>query len=117
METPSSRAKSRDLCADAIKSCRMQEFWVYIMASPSRVLYIGFTNDLSRRVSEHKQGTLPGFASRYNLQYLVYFEKANSAGDGIAREKQLKKWRRDKKVRLIESMNPNWDDLYDQLLT
>ncbi|MDQ2987339.1 MAG: GIY-YIG nuclease family protein [Armatimonadota bacterium] len=89
----------------------MQEFWVYIMASHSRVLYIGFTNDLSRRVWEHKQGTLPGYASRYNVQYLMYFEKASAAVDGIAREKQLKKWRRDKKVNLIESMNPNWDDL------
>jgi putative endonuclease len=86
-------------------------FHVYILSSLSRVLYVGVTNDLSRRVYEHKQGAVPGFTARYNVRRLVYFEEFAGALSAIAREKQLKRWRRGKKVCLIESSNPLWRDL------
>jgi len=84
---------------------------VYIMASESGVLYIGVTNDLERRVIEHKKKMVPGFSARYNLQKLVYFESFGNVQDAIAREKQLKGWLRRRKVALIESVNPHWNDL------
>jgi len=81
------------------------------MSSYSKVLYIGVTNNLERRVQEHKLGIAPGFTKKYNVKFLVYFETTNSVLDAIEREKQLKRWRREKKVRLIESTNPHWKDL------
>ena len=84
---------------------------VYIMASESGVLYIGVTNDLERRVIEHKKKLVPGFSARYNVQKLVYFEFFNNPSAAIAREKQLKGWLRRRKVALIESVNPRWNDL------
>ena len=84
---------------------------VYIMASVSGVLYIGMTNDLERRVLEHKKKTVRGFSTRYNVQKLVYFESFGYVHAAIAREKQLKGWLRRRKVALIESTNPKWDDL------
>jgi putative endonuclease len=86
-------------------------YYVYILASVSRVLYIGVTNDLERRIIEHRQGITPGFASRYHVHRLVHIETYPSAGSAIAREKQLKHWRREKKTALIEAENPGWRDL------
>ena len=85
--------------------------YVYIMASRSRTLYIGVTSKIERRVFEHKYKLLAGFTARYNITRLVYIEQAPTISDAIAREKQLKKWRREKKIALIEAQNPNWDDL------
>ena len=84
---------------------------MYIVASPSRTLYIGVTNDLVRRVHEHKMKELRGFTATYKVSRLVWFEESANPSDAIAREKQLKNWRRDKKIQLIESVNPSWDDL------
>ena len=86
-------------------------YCVYIMASESGVLYIGVTNDLERRVIEHKKKMVPGFSARYNVQKLVYFELFSNVNAAIAREKQLKGWLRKRKVALIESVNLHWNDL------
>jgi len=91
-------------------------FYVYIMTNRPRshVLYTGVTGNLLRRVFEHKNKILPGFTSRYNLTRLAYYECFTDPGAGIDREKEIKGWRRSKKVRLIESMNPHWDDLAER---
>ena len=91
----------------------MRTYYVYIMASRSRVLYTGVTNDLARRVNEHKRSLTPGFTSRYRITRLVYFEEFGDVRDAIAREKQLKGWVRARKVRLIEQKNPTWKDVAD----
>lgn len=91
-------------------------FYVYIMASISRVLYIGLTNNLARRVQEHKQGLIKGFSSKYKTHRLVYFEHTSDISIAIEREKQLKKWRREKKLNLIEKDNIKWIDLSEELL-
>ena len=84
-------------------------FHVYLLASRNHgTLYLGVTNNLSRRVWEHKQKLTPGFTSRYDVERLVWFEEYDRILDAIAREKSLKKWRRDWKIRLIEADNPNW---------
>ena len=88
-------------------------YYVYILASKKHgTLYIGVTNDLVRRVYEHKTKAAPGFATKYGVDKLVLFEIYDDPATAIAREKELKKWRRDWKTRLIEEQNPNWDDLY-----
>jgi len=89
----------------------MSHAFVYIMASASRVLYVGVTNDLLRRVAEHKSKSHAGFTARYNVTRLVYFEEGTDIEEAIFREKEIKGWRRSKKVLLIESFNPAWDDL------
>src|SRR5437899_7930400 len=89
----------------------MRVYCVYIMASRSRVLYTGVTNDLARRVNEHKQGLTPGFTSRYRITRLVYFEEFADVRDAIAREKQIKAWTRARRIRLVEGRNPSWQDL------
>ncbi len=89
----------------------MKEPCVYILASRGGTIYIGVTSDLQRRVHEHREGLVPGFTSRYNVTRLVYFEEFPTMLEAIAREKQLKGWRREKKVTLIEAMNPRWRDL------
>jgi putative endonuclease len=89
----------------------MKQYFVYIMTSKSGTLYIGMTSNLPRRVYEHKHKLIEGFTSRYNINRLVYFETFNLAQDAIIREKQIKKWRRSKKIELIESQNPAWLDL------
>ncbi len=86
-------------------------FYVYIMASRSRVLYVGVTNNLERRLWEHRAGQPVGFTSRYRIRRLVYFEEYSSARGAIEREKQLKGWVRARKTALIESTNPGWQDL------
>ena len=90
----------------------MKSFYVYIMSSKRNgTLYIGVTNNLEKRVSEHKSGLVPGFSKDYQIKYLVYFEEAASIEDAIEREKQIKRWSRKKKIDLIEKENPEWDDL------
>jgi putative endonuclease len=86
-------------------------YYVYIVASRSHVLYTGVTNDLERRVFEHKNKLTPGFTSKYNVDRLVYFEDTGDVLAAIAREKQVKAWTRAKRVALIESINPDWRDL------
>ena len=89
-----------------------RSFYVYIMTNPRKtVLYTGVTNNLLRRVYEHKNKLTPGFASKYNVTDLVYYEMAETAEVAIAREKQLKAGPRQRKIELIESMNPTWRDL------
>jgi putative endonuclease len=88
-----------------------QRFFVYVMASQSRVLYVGLTRNLLRRVCQHRSGALGGFTSRYRVTRLVYFEETSSVRVAITRERQLKSWSRRKKVALIESMNAGWLDL------
>ncbi len=86
-------------------------YWVYMMASKTRTLYIGITNNLERRVWEHKQKETPGFTERYDVTMLVYCEGFGDVTVAIGREKELKGWRREKKVALLESMDPKWQDL------
>jgi putative endonuclease len=88
-------------------------YYVYIMASLSRVLYIGVTSNLERRVSQHKTHELPGFTSRYEVTRLVYYETLTDVRAAIALEKKLKAWSRAKKIALIESDNTDWKDLSD----
>ncbi len=89
----------------------MKRYYVYIMSSKTRTLYVGVTNNLERRVYEHKQKLIPGFTSKYNLTWLVYYAETNDVREAIAREKQIKAWSRAKKLALIEEMNPEWEDL------
>jgi putative endonuclease len=86
-------------------------YYVYLLASRSRVLYTGVTNNLERRVHEHKHGELDGFTKTYRVWRLVFFERYDNPRAAIAREKQIKRWRRDKKIMLIELANPTWEDL------
>ena len=88
---------------------------MYIMASKSRVLYIGITNSLDRRVMQHKSDLIEGFSQKYRCHRLVYYESYDDVRDAIDREKQLKRWNRSKKVWLIERMNPTWEDLAEGL--
>ena len=94
----------------------VREYYVYILASRRNgTLYFGITNDLARRVFEHREGMGARFAQRYGVKLLVYFESYPDVRDAIAREKMLKKWRRDWKLQLIEANNPQWRDLYESL--
>src|SRR5215213_8207610 len=92
-------------------SSQMREFFVYIMTNSSRTLYIGMTNSLEQRVWQHKEKTIPGFTRRYNLTILVYFESYPDRRTAFERERQLRYWLRDRKISLIEAMNPDWLDL------
>lgn len=85
------------------------------MASKGRALYTGVTNNLLRRVCEHKQGIGSKFAAKYNINQLVYYDFTGDVLAAITREKQIKSWRRSKKVTLIETMNPEWRDLYEDI--
>ena len=89
----------------------MRTYAVYILSNTSRMLYIGVTGDLDRRIWEHKQKLIDGFTSRYNLHSLVHLELFGNINAAIAREKELKRWGRSKKAELINSKNPNWLDL------
>jgi putative endonuclease len=90
----------------------MKSYYVYILTNKhNNVLYTGVTNNLTRRVYEHRQKLVPGFTQKYNSTKLVYFEETNDVLSAIAREKQLKKWRREWKKNLITGFNPNLDDL------
>ena len=88
-----------------------REYFIYIMASPTRNTYIGVTNNLERRVWEHKNHATPGYATKIGVTKLVYVETCPDIRDAIAREKEFKDWRREKKMALIERENPHWNDL------
>ncbi len=92
----------------------MKHYFVYILTGKSGVLYTGMTNNLERRVYEHKHKLTKGFTRKYNVDRLVYVETFGNVNEAIAREKQIKSWRRSKKVELIESMNPDWKDLSEE---
>jgi putative endonuclease len=102
---------------ESILELIVKQYYVYILASKKNgVLYIGMTNDLRKRVFESKNNLVDGFTERYNVNKLVYFELTNQSQDAINREKRLKKWKRRWKIELIESMNPEWKDLYFEKL-
>ena len=88
-----------------------KQYYVYILTNASRTLYVGVTNNLERRVWEHKSKMVEGFTSKYNINWLVWFAEANDVREAIAMEKKIKVWTRAKKVELIEAMNPEWRDL------
>jgi putative endonuclease len=95
----------------------MKSYWIYILASKKNgSIYVGITNDLSRRVYEHKQKMIEGFTKKYNITLLVYAEEFYDVNDAICREKSIKKWNRGWKIKLIEENNPNWMDLYETIL-
>lgn len=94
----------------------MKSYFVYILASKKDgVLYVGVTSNLSKRTWEHRSGAVEGFTSKYHIHKLVYYEQTENVLSALEREKQLKKWRREKKTFLIEKENPEWKDLYDTL--
>jgi len=97
-----------------IERMGIKNYWTYIMASPSGTLYVGVTNNLVRRVSDHKNGLKDGFTKRYGCHKLVYFECVHDAAAAIKREKQIKRWGRYKKQELIRMKNPAWRDLSDE---
>jgi putative endonuclease len=86
-------------------------YFVYIMTNASGTLYTGVTNDLKRRVYEHKNRLIPGFTSRYRIDRLLWYESCDDIRSAIAREKQIKRWRRSKKVARVAEANPSWQDL------
>jgi putative endonuclease len=89
----------------------MKTYYVYILTNRSKTLYVGITNDLERRVAEHRHKIGSAFTRKYNIDRLVYFEETSNVEAAIAREKQIKGWRREKKIALVEAMNPDWQDL------
>ncbi|WP_395462690.1 GIY-YIG nuclease family protein [Wolbachia endosymbiont of Cantharis cryptica] len=94
----------------------MQNYYIYILASKyNKTLYIGVTSNLIKRVWEHKNKVIPSFTSKYNVQKLVYFEEFQNVDSALNREKLLKSWKREWKIDLIASKNPNWDDLYCEI--
>ena len=92
----------------------MKHYYVYIMSNASRTLYVGMTSDLGRRVYQHKNDLVPGFTSEYHVKWLVYFEETSDVRAAISREKQIKGWRRSRKVELVRTMNPEWKDLAEE---
>jgi putative endonuclease len=95
----------------------MKQYYVYILASRKNgTLYIGVTSDLAKRIYEHKEKLIDGFTKEYNVHVLVYYEQHNEIEEAILREKQMKKWNRQWKIRLIEENNPEWKDLYEEIL-
>jgi putative endonuclease len=90
---------------------RDHNYFAYIVASRSRTIYIGVTNNLLKRISQHKQKTFPGFTATYNCDRLVWFERFEYVNNAIRRDTQLKGWRRARKIALIEQTNPTWEDL------
>jgi putative endonuclease len=92
-------------------------YFVYILASQRHgTLYVGVTNNLVRRIHEHREKLIEGFTSQYNVTRLVWFDQTDSVEEAITHEKKLKRWRREWKTALIEKTNPAWDDLYDRIL-
>ncbi len=92
----------------------MKRYYVYILASETGTLYIGVTNDLQRRIYEHKYGLIEGFTKKYSVTKLVYYEETTDIIEAISREKQIKTWRRGRKIDLIKLMNPEWNDLSEE---
>ena len=95
---------------------RRHQYFVYIATNGSKTLYTGVTNDLARRMYEHRNSLIPGFTSKYRIDRLVYFETTPDVRAAITREKQIKGWRRERKIALIEAENPKWADLSNQQL-
>ena len=92
-------------------------YYVYILTNKKNgTLYVGVTNDLIRRIWEHRQGLIEGFTKQYELKNLVYFEETSDVNEAILREKRIKKWRREWKIRLIQKSNSKWNDLYSALI-
>ncbi|OIO39757.1 MAG: GIY-YIG nuclease [Candidatus Omnitrophica bacterium CG1_02_46_14] len=95
----------------------MKSYYVYILASERNgTIYVGVTSNLVKRIYEHKQDLTDGFTKRYKVHQLVYYEEIPDINSAITREKQLKAWKRKWKLMLIEKCNPNWEDLYNQLI-
>jgi putative endonuclease len=94
-------------------AARQRRYFVYILSSRAKRLYIGVTNDLERRVLQHKRREVEGFTSRYNINQLVYYEETDDVQAAISREKQLKGWMRIRKIQLVMDENPEWVDLAD----
>jgi putative endonuclease len=94
---------------------KSKSYFVYIMSNRSKTLYTGVTNNLERRVYEHKSKLIPGFTAKYNLTVVVYYEETSDVQSAIAREKTIEGWVRAKKIALIESVNPTWKDLGQSL--
>lgn len=93
----------------------MKNYFVYILANKKDgTIYIGVTNNLEKRVYEHKRGVIEGFTKKYGIHNLVYLEETNDVNAALQREKQLKKWNRKWKIQLIEKENPEWRDIYDE---
>lgn len=93
-----------------------RSYWVYVLASQTRgTLYIGVTGQLAERIGQHRKGKIPGFASKYRVTRLVHAEQFNDVHEAIAREKAMKKWRREWKIALVENGNPEWRDLWFDL--
>ena len=107
---------SRRLLAGIQELSVKKQFYVYIMASKrNATLYVGITSNLVQRVWQHREGQVQGFTDKYGVKILVYFEVHETGESAIAREKQIKKWNRVWKLRLIERNNPEWQDLYDSI--
>ena len=95
----------------------MKEYYIYILTNQyNTVFYVGVTNNLTRRVYEHKNKLVKGFTSKYNLNKLVYYEVFSDVRDAIYREKQIKSWNRKKKIEMIKKFNPEWKDLYEEII-
>ena len=95
----------------------MKFYFVYILASKRNgTIYIGVTSNLPKRIWEHKNNLVEGFTKKYNVHNLVYFEQTENVNSALLREKQLKKWKREWKIELIEKDNPQWKDLYEKIL-
>ena len=93
-----------------------RSYFVYLLSSGRNgTLYVGVTNDLTKRVWQHKQGLVEGFTKRYGIKMLVWYQQTESIEAAIVREKQIKKWNRDWKIELIEKNNPQWRDLYEEI--
>jgi len=93
----------------------MQKSFIYILSNKSKTIYVGVTNNLRRRIAEHRQSIIKGFTERYNIKDLVYFEEFSDIRYAIRREKQIKGWLRKKKIELIKTLNPNWIDLSNDI--
>ena len=94
----------------------IKQYYVYILSNKNNTLYIGVTSNLIKRIYEHKNDLVEGFTKKYKTHNLVYFEIVNDINSAIAREKQLKNWHRQWKIDLIKSINPNWKDLYNNII-
>lgn len=114
--SPRKRGSHMVISPQEVLNMSEKKFYVYIMFDkPYGTLYIGQTNNLARRVYEHKNGLIKGFTERYGLKRLAYYEIYDNPNEGFARERALKKWNRDWKIDLIHSVNRDWDDLSDKL--
>jgi len=93
-----------------------KQYYIYILSNKNKTLYIGMTSNLIKRVYEHKNNLVKGFTEKYKIHKLVYFEFVDDVKSAISREKQIKNWHRQWKIGLIETINPNWEDLYNNII-